>query len=125
MTPGVFLLVAVGGGVGAALRFVVDGLVMRRAIGRFPWGTLVVNSSGSLLLGLATGLADSAVLSTPWLFILGVGVLGGYTTFSTAMLDTVALLRRRAAWGALLNALGMLAITGTFALAGLVVGRAV
>ncbi|MFB8387595.1 fluoride efflux transporter FluC [Microbacterium sp. NPDC055910] len=125
MTPGLFLLVAVGGGLGAALRFVVDGLVMRRASGRFPWGILVVNTSGSLLLGLATGLADSSVLAAPWLFVLGAGVLGGYTTFSTAMLDTVVLLQRRAARGAVLNAVGMLAITGTAAFVGLVLGRSV
>ncbi|MDN3495785.1 CrcB family protein [Planococcus sp. APC 4015] len=123
MSGGLFVLVALGGGVGAALRFVVDGVVTRVWGARFPWGILVVNVSGSLLLGLATGSADSGLLSLPWLSVLGVGVLGGYTTFSTAMLDTISLARRRARVRAVINAFGMLVLTVAAAGIGIVVGR--
>lgn len=123
MTAGMFVLVALGGGVGAALRFVVDGAVTRAWGARFPWGILVVNVSGSLLLGLATGWADAGVLSPPWLSVLGVGVLGGYTTFSTAMLDTLTLARRPARTRAAIHAFGMLLLAVVAAGIGVVVGR--
>lgn len=124
MNTGVFLLAALGGGLGAVARFVVDGLIMRRSAGSFPWGIYVVNTSGSLLLGFLTGLTDSSLLAASALFVLGAGVLGGYTTFSTAMVDTVALLQRREWSGALFNSVGMLIVTGAAAFVGLLVGRA-
>jgi fluoride exporter len=78
--------VAVGlvGGLGALLRFALDGLVTERAAGEFPWGTLTVNLSGALLLGLLAGLA----LHGDALLIAGTGALGSYTTFSTWMLES-------------------------------------
>ena len=121
MTPGLFVLVALGGGLGATLRFVVDGAVARVAGKRYPWGILVVNVSGSLLLGFVTGLA----LDLPWLFVLGAGLLGGYTTFSTAMIDTAQLLQRRAPLRAVANTFGMLVATVLVAFAGLLLGRVV
>ncbi|MFV0318887.1 MAG: fluoride efflux transporter CrcB [Microbacterium sp.] len=124
MTAGVFLLAAVGGGVGAALRFVIDGLVNRRVTSGYPWGTFVINATGSLILGFLTGLADSSLLDASWLFILGGGVMGGYTTFSTAMVDTVHMLQKRTYGRALWNAFGMLVLTVALALAGLLLGRA-
>ncbi len=124
MSLGLFLVAVVGGGAGAALRFIVDGLVMRHVAGGFPWGTFVVNATGSLLLGFLTGLADSAGLEAGWLYILG-GVMGGYTTFSTAMVDTVHLWQKRASWRFLLNSVGMLVVTVAAALVGLVLGRAI
>ncbi len=117
----VFALAALGGGVGAALRFVVDASVTQLLGTRFPWGILVVNTTGSFLLGLATGLAEGDVA---WLFVLGAGVLGGYTTFSTAIVDTVLLVERRA-WGrALVNALGTVLATVLAATLGLLLGHA-
>lgn len=83
-------LVVVGGGLGALARYWLSGVVQRR-LGSFPWGTMVVNLSGALLLGLALGLADGgdidAVLRDP----MAIGVLAGYTTFSTWMVETNAL----------------------------------
>jgi fluoride exporter len=83
---GVLLWLAVGvlGGLGALARFVVDGAVGSRAPGRFPLGTLVVNLSGALLLGLLAGLA----LTGDALLLAGTAVLGSYTTFSTWMFET-------------------------------------
>ena len=88
MNAGLFLLAVVGGGVVSSLRFVVDGLVASRVRSTFPWGTLDVNISGSFVLGLLTGLSASSVLDVPWLFVLGGGLMGGYTTFSAPMVAT-------------------------------------
>ncbi len=75
------LAVAAAGGLGAALRHVVDGLVPART--RFPWALLVINTTGSFGLGVLVSLsADSA-----WHAVAGTGFLGGYTTFSSASLD--------------------------------------
>jgi CrcB protein len=79
-----WLGVGVLGGLGAIVRFTVDGLVAPRAPGRFPFGTLVVNLSGAALLGLLAGLA----LSGDALLLAGTAVLGSYTTFSTWMFET-------------------------------------
>ena len=125
MTAWLFCLVALGGGLGAALRFVVDGFSMHRVRSGFPWGTFLVNSTGSFVLGLVTGLAASSVLSAEWLAVLGAGAMGGYTTFSTAAVDTARMLQRRRFGRALGNGAGMLVVTVAAALAGLVVGRAV
>lgn len=124
MNAGIFLLAAVGGGIGAALRFIVDGLIMRGARSGFPWGTFVINTTGSLILGFLTGLADSSLLASSWLFILGGGVMGGYTTFSTALVDTVHILQKRTYGPAIWNAFGMLVVTVASALIGLLLGRA-
>lgn len=86
------LWVALGGGVGAAARYALDRVVSARWRGRFPLGTFLVNVSGSLALGLFTGLLVDGSLP---LVLLGTGVLGGYTTFSTASYDTVCLVRER------------------------------
>jgi CrcB protein len=77
-------LVAVCGGVGAVARFAIDGWVQSRWLGSFPLGTLVVNLSGSLLLGLLVGLRVSHDVT----LVLGTALLGAYTTFSTWLLET-------------------------------------
>jgi CrcB protein len=88
------LLLAVAGGTGAVARFLVDAAVARRSSFRVPLGTLLINVSGSLLLGLVTGLAvgaDPASRSASVKTVLGTGFCGGYTTFSTASVETVRL----------------------------------
>ena len=118
MTPGLFALVAVAGGVGAVLRFVLDGAVRQVLGGRWPWGTALINVSGSFLLGLLTGLAGRA-LPPELLLVLGTGLLGGYTTFSTASVETVRLLQQRRVVASLTSGLGVLAVTIAAALLGL------
>jgi CrcB protein len=76
--------VALLGGIGALARFLIDGLIGRRGGGDFPLGTLVVNLSGALALGLLTGLA----LKGDALVLAGTAALGSYTTFSTWMLES-------------------------------------
>ncbi|BBY16981.1 fluoride efflux transporter CrcB [Mycolicibacterium litorale] len=87
------------GGAGAVCRFLVDRAVTS-AVGRpFPLGTLVVNVSGALVLGILAGLA----LSPDVALLLGVGFVGSYTTFSTWMLETQRLAEERRGWPAAAN----------------------
>lgn len=79
------LLIPLAGVAGAVTRFLVDSAVRRRWPSLFWIATYVVNLSGSFLLGLISALE----VSTDWRGVLGVGFCGGYTTFSTAMLETV------------------------------------
>lgn len=108
MSPLLVVAVAVAGGVGAATRFVVDGLVKDRLGSAYPWGTTVINVSGSFALGVLTGLALQAVVTPEWKAVLGTGLLGGYTTFSTASVETVRLLAAGRRGAAVANGLGML-----------------
>ncbi|KFF59936.1 chromosome condensation protein CrcB [Cryobacterium sp. MLB-32] len=117
-----FLAVALAGGLGATARFVFDGLLRSRLRTPFPFGTTVINVSGSLLLGLVTGLALVNLVSTEWYLILGGGLLGGYTTFSTASIETVRLLQQRRYRPALTAGLGMLVASVVAAGFGLWIG---
>ncbi|PYY35328.1 fluoride efflux transporter CrcB [Curtobacterium sp. MCJR17_055] len=122
MTAVGLLLVAAGGGVGAALRFVLDGLVKAR-VRRFPLGTVLVNVTGSFVLGLVTGLGGAGTIAVPMVTVLGTGMMGGYTTFSTASVETVQLLRSGKTRLAVLNGLGMLVVSVGAAALGLWLGR--
>ena len=110
MTPLLFLAIAAAGGVGAACRFVLDGLLTSLSEADFPWPTVLINITGSLLLGLITGFAVSGLLPQAWRLVLGTGFLGGYTTFSTASVDTVRLLRQRRWAAGMVHGLGTLVI---------------
>jgi CrcB protein len=123
VNTGIFLLATLGGGIGACLRFIIDGLIMRKVQNGFPLGTFLINTSGSFLLGFLTGLAASSVINSAWLFVLGGGILGGYTTFSTAMVDTVHLLHARRWSMAIINGLAMIVLTVLAGLIGLDIGR--
>ncbi|GGC07369.1 fluoride efflux transporter FluC [Cellulomonas carbonis] len=101
-------LVALLGGLGAATRFVVDGLVRSRARGALPVATVVVNVTGSLLLGLLTGAHLFHGLGSLAFTAAATGFCGGYTTFSTAMVETVRLVQAGEVRWAVLNALGTL-----------------
>jgi CrcB protein len=108
VSPLLLVAVAAAGGIGAAARFVVDGLVKDRLGAAYPWGTTAINVSGSFALGLVTGLALQAVVAPEWKAVLGTGLLGGYTTFSTASVETVRLLAAGRRGAAVANGLGML-----------------
>ena len=84
MSAPVLLGIAVLGGLGAVGRFLLDGAVAARAGRGFPWGTLAVNLTGAFTLGLLTG----AALSEDGLRLLGTGLIGAYTTFSTWVFET-------------------------------------
>ncbi|WP_446665097.1 fluoride efflux transporter FluC [Flexivirga sp. B27] len=87
------MLIAACGGVGAVSRFVLDAEVRRRVRGAFPVGTFVINVLGSLLLGILTGALThhAGWLSPTAKAALGTGFCGGFTTFSTASVETARL----------------------------------
>ncbi|KAA9089395.1 fluoride efflux transporter FluC [Microbacterium radiodurans] len=120
MNGGMLVALIVAGGLGAGVRYVVDALVTRGRQGAFPIGILVVNVTGSTLLGLVTGLG--ALVGPDWLAVVGVGLLGGYTTFSTVSLDTVELARRGRRDWAVVNLAGTFAASVVGAAIGLVIG---
>ncbi len=105
------LWVALAGGGGAAARFLVDGAITSRRALRFPWATVLINVLGSLLLGFLTGLVLFRGAPSGLLTIAGVGFCGGFTTFSTASVETVRLFEARRYAAALGNLGGTLVIT--------------
>ena len=87
--------IAVAGAIGALARYLVDAVVIRRAENGLPAATLLINVSGSFVLGVVTGLTlYHALPSTPWT-VLGTGFCGGYTTFSTFAHEVVRLAEER------------------------------
>ena len=102
MNPLFVLYVALGGAIGSASRFAITYAVQSRAGSTFPWGTLLVNVTGSFLIGLIMRHAiDTQALSHEGRLFLAVGFCGGYTTFSAFSYETIRLLEdgnhRRAA----------------------------
>ena len=119
----IFVLTALVGGLGAAARFALDTALSRRW--QESWLRLmVINVSGSALLGLLAGLAAQRVVAADAVFVVGSGFLGGYTTFSAASLATVRLLEQRRWVTVLASSLGMLLSAITAAAIGFLVGRA-
>jgi CrcB protein len=112
------ILLALAGGLGAAARFVMDGLIRARLRTALPWATIIINVSGSLLLGFLAGLALRGLASESLQLILGTGFLGGYTTFSTASLETIRLVQSGRVGLALVNGLGSMAVSVGAAAAG-------
>ena len=113
------LIVAAAGGVGAVARYVVDNLVRSRHRGTFPLGTLLINVTGSLILGLLTGLMWHHGLSAHQRLIVGTGFCGGLTTWSTASWESVQLVEDRLYVQATAYTLGGLAVALGAAAAGL------
>ncbi|ALD63524.1 fluoride efflux transporter CrcB [Arthrobacter sp. AG1021] len=117
MTATLFIVLSLCGGLGACARYALDGLVASRLAGSMPWGTILINLSGSFLLGLLAGLAAGNLLPAAWQLAVGTGFLGGYTTFSTASVETVRLLQARKPVASAANAFGTL--LGALSAAGL------
>jgi|AntRauTorcE11897_2_1112592.scaffolds.fasta_scaffold68112_2 CrcB protein len=123
-----WLAVGAAGALGAVARYLVDHLVSARASGAFPWGTFAVNASGSFVAGAVAALLAVEVVGSDVAVIVAGGFLGAYTTFSTAMYETVRLIEdgaRRLAIGNLLVPLlgSVLAAAGGWTLAAALVGR--
>ena len=118
--------IMIAGALGAAARYGLDGFVGDRAGSAFPWGTFVINISGSLVLGFVfTVLTERVAIDSALRFSITTGFIGSYTTFSTWMLETARLIQDRsyllATWNAAGSVVAGLAAVG----AGIVVGRAV
>lgn len=118
------LLVGVGGFVGAATRYIVDGWIYRLTGSTFPFGTLVINVTGSFALGIFFALAlERGALPDAIRAPVMVGVIGGYTTFSTWMLDSWRLADSGAFVLAALNIVVSVVLGVGALIAGLTVGR--
>ena len=117
--------IAIGGAAGAVARYLVDGWVSQRTGGSFPLGTLVVNLTGTFLLGLLATLAiERSLLPAVIRPALVIGFLGAYTTFSTWMLESWRL-TEQGAWVAAAVNVGGSVVLGVVALgAGIALGRA-
>jgi CrcB protein len=100
------LAVALAAGLGAVVRYAADLIIQNRTTRAFPYGTLTINVSGSLLLGLVTGLAlHHGLPSTPTI-VIGTGFAGGYTTLSTWAWESLALAETGDLVAASVNVLG-------------------
>jgi CrcB protein len=119
------LLVMLGGAAGAGLRYAV-GLQAAQALGRaFPWGTLIVNLAGSLLIGmLAAWLLKDGAGDRPLWLLLAVGGLGGFTTFSALSLELLGMLERGQAATAFAYAAGSVVLGLALAACGFTLARA-
>jgi CrcB protein len=115
----IWVAVALIGGCGSLARFLVDGAVSA-AVGRddFPFGTMAVNISGAVILGLLTGLT----LSDHQALLAGTAAVGSYTTFSTWMLETQRLAEERQHRKVLANVVGSLVLGVAAAAAGRLIG---
>jgi fluoride exporter len=101
-----FLLVGLGGAAGAVARYGVS-LAFGARSDAWPWATFLINVLGSLLIGVLAGwLSTRDAAGEPWRLLLGVGVLGGFTTFSAYSLETLRLIERQDYTGAAAYSIG-------------------
>jgi CrcB protein len=119
MTP---LWLALAGGLGAGTRYLVDLWVRPRVSPRLPWSTLLINVTGSFALGLLVGTATGTGTGETWRTVVGSGFLGGYTTFSTASVETAHLVLDRRHAAAAVNAATMLVVSVAAAAGGYALG---
>jgi CrcB protein len=119
-----FLLISFGAILGANCRYWVGNLMARWLGGAFPYGTLLINFSGSFLLGLLMALFMEHFVAEPrWRILLVVGFLGSYTTFSSYAYESVALILNGQFWLGTFNLLGSSLLGGVAVLAGMSLGR--
>ncbi len=120
------LLVIAGAGVGGGLRYAAGGWMAMRMNSGFPWHTFVINVLGAFLLGVLMAVPDGGWLSTTHArLLLGVGVLGGFTTFSTLSYESVELIQQGLVAQGMANMFGSGVAGIAAAVAGMLVGRAV
>jgi CrcB protein len=116
------LVLGAAGGLGAVARFMLEGIITASVRGLVPIGTMTVNVSGSLVLGLLTGLVLASALPPSWSVVGGTGFLGGYTTFSTASSETVRLIQAGHTKAAIMSGIGTAVVGLAAAALGLVIG---
>lgn len=118
--------VAVGGAIGATLRWALGTWIIERTGAAFPWHTLVINVLGAFLIGVLMALSlEKGAVGGTWRLFLGTGILGGFTTFSTLSFESIALMNEGLWAAGLANMFGSGVAGLVAAWLGLVVGRAV
>ncbi len=101
-----YALIALGGACGASFRFYISQLILNSLGKGFPFATLAVNISGSLIMGTLYGLIEQGIIEVSvYRTLLGIGFLGAFTTFSTFSLDTLLLMQQGELFKAMLNVL--------------------
>ncbi|MFK0284714.1 fluoride efflux transporter CrcB [Streptomyces sp. NPDC090499] len=120
-----WLLVVLGAMVGAPLRYLTDRAVQARHDSVFPWGTFVVNVTGCLILGLLTGAATAGAASPHLQLLVGTGLCGALTTYSTFSYETLRLTETGAGLYAAANVVASLVAGLGAAFAGVAIARAV
>ncbi|MEU1164116.1 fluoride efflux transporter CrcB [Streptomyces sp. NPDC005921] len=120
-----WLLVVAGAVVGAPLRYLTDRAVQARHDSVFPWGTFVVNVTGCLILGLLTGAASAGAAGPHLQLLLGTGLCGALTTYSTFSYETLRLTETGAGLYAAANVVASLVAGLGAAFAGVAIARAV
>ena len=121
----ILLLTALAGGIGGVARFTVDSQVAARNRMSVPMGTFVVNATACFLLGLLTGWVAHVSGTADVKAVLGVGLMGGYSTVSTASVEGIRLVGAGRPVGALAHAAGMLALSVIAASLGMLLGDAI
>jgi CrcB protein len=114
--PNRYLLVALGGAAGSCARYAVGAFAARHLPLAFPWGTFLVNVTGSFVMALVVALTMDRFAEDPrWRLLLAVGFCGGFTTFSALAWETDRLLEARELWLAAANVVGS-AVAGLVAI---------
>lgn len=116
-------LAAAAGGVGAALRLGLNAIVHRQVRPDYPIAMAIINVTGSFVLGLVTGLTSRGAVPDRWSLLVGVGLVGGFTAFSTTSLQTLRLVQERRIGLALANSFGMIALAVLMAALGIWLGH--
>ena len=119
-----YILISLGAIVGANLRYLIGGWAAERFGSSLPYGTLIINLSGSLLIGIFLTYTTERVLIDPrWRLLIAVGLLGGYTTFSSYTYESVNLILN-GSWGAgLFNLFGSAFLGAVAVIVGIFIGR--
>ena len=118
-----YLIIGVGGFLGANVRYLVGGWAAEKWGGSFPFGTLLINVTGSFILGVFMAvISDRLALDPRWRLFFAVGFLGAYTTFSTYTFETMQLVLAGGWWPAALNLLASNALGLGAALLGVALG---
>ncbi len=120
-----FLVISIGAIFGANARYWVGGWAAERFGAAFPYGTLIINLTGSFVLGLfLTLITERFIVDPNWRLLIAVGFFGSYTTFSTYTYESLNLILTGQPWLGLLNLFGSTLLGAAAALGGILLGRA-
>src|SRR5256714_1628385 len=117
------MIVGLGGGAGAIARYLLGGWVQERYGPSFPYGTLIINVTGSFILGLFATLAIRYAWNDHWRLLIAIGFVGAYTTFSTFEYETIQLVAEGSWARGLFNILASVVLGFLAAYIGVVLGR--